>query len=250
MGEKGYSPLSMARNEGLSVNVAPFPAPVPRNALPRGLKYELVARSPGGVIVIDEDGNGEMFFSHPPPYIFNQQPPVCEVRHAVINEPSIYRKRRGKPSREERERRRLQKAKDRAAAAAETKAADQLQKEKAARVAEQNAAHRQVQISRSKAQKESLAAKKAAREKTYSEVVQTSPPPEPFAVSPKAAGKPENKVAARTISSVTAPPTSSPAAPPAGKPLIDEMPAVKAALEVKPECYVQTNVKLESKKLL
>ena len=99
-----------------------------------------------------------MFFSHPQLYSCNQQPPVCEVKRAVMYEPSL-RRRRGKPSREERERRRLQKAKDHEAASAATKAADQLQKEKTARVAEQNAAHRQVQISRSAAEKKERIAK-------------------------------------------------------------------------------------------
>ena len=165
-----YLLISMARIVGLSRNSGVFYPPPPR-----GLKYQLVGRCSGGVAVFDEEGNGEMFFSHPPLYSCNQQPPVCEVP---------FRRRRGKPSREERERRRLQKAKDRAAAAAAINAADQAQKEKAARVAEQNAAHRQAQISRSKAQKEFLAEKKAAREKTYSEAVNTSPPPKPLAESP------------------------------------------------------------------
>ena len=111
-----------------------------------------------------------MFFSHPLRYICNHQPPVYEVKHAVMNEHpnrrKRRRKRRGKPSSEERERRRQQKARDLAAAAAAINAADQLQKEKTARVTEQNAAHRQVQISRSKAQKEFLAAK-AARAKNF-----------------------------------------------------------------------------------
>ena len=210
----------MARNEGLSINAAPFP----REALPRGLKYELVARSPGGVIVIDEDGNGEMFFSHPPPYIFNQQPPVCEVRHAVINEPSIYRKRRGKPSREERERRRLQKAKDLAASAAAKKAAKELRKENAARAAEMNEAHRRTQISRRKAKKDKFLAAQEARAKTYSDAVKTSPPPASLAVPPKTAVKIGNKVTGQTTLSATVSTISS------------------------PESYVQTNVKLESTK--
>ena len=104
---KGYSLISMARIEGLSGNSGVFYPPPPR-----GLKYQLVGRCSGGVAVFDEEGNGEMFFSHPPPYSCNQQPPVCEVKHAVMYEPPFHR-RRGKPSREERERRRLQKAKDR-----------------------------------------------------------------------------------------------------------------------------------------
>ena len=234
MSGKGDSLISMDDNViGLGINLAPFP----RAALPRGMKYEIVVRSSDGVTVIDEGGFSQMFFSHPPSYICNHQPPVCEVKQRR-------RKRRGKPSREERDRRRLQKAKDLAAAAAATNAADQLRKEKAARVAEQNAAHRQVQISRSEAQKKSLAAKRAAHAKTYSEAVKTSPPPKPLAESPKIAVQLENKVAARTVLSVIAPPTSSPAAPSAGEPLMSEMPAVKAALEVKPESSAQTIVHL------
>ena len=76
----------------------------------------------------------------------------------MINESSAYRKRRGKPSREEKERRRLQKAKDLAASAAANKAAKELRKEKAARAAEKNKAHRQAQISTSKAKKEKFLA--------------------------------------------------------------------------------------------
>ena len=206
-GETGYSPISMARNEGLSSNATPYPTP--RAALPRGLKYELVARSPGGVIVIDEDGNGEMYYSHPPTSFCNQ-PTDCEVRHAVINEPSIYRKRRGKPSREEKERRRLQKAKDLAASAAAKKAAKELQKDNAARTAEMNEAHRQAQISRSKAKKEKFLAAEEARAKTYSDVVKTSPPPASLAVPPKTAVKTGNKVTGKTTLSATVSTISSP----------------------------------------
>jgi hypothetical protein len=51
----------MARIEGFSGNSGVFYPPPPR-----GLKYQLVGRCSGGVAVFDEEGNGEMFFSHAP----------------------------------------------------------------------------------------------------------------------------------------------------------------------------------------
>ena len=148
----------MAATKRLDPNAKAF------HRLPRGFRYAIVADfgNNDGVFVSDVYGHFNPFYSSPLRNICSQLPPTHEGKFpAGCMSPVHRRNKNRRRTATERKRREEQQAKDHASHAEETVALKKLTEQKAALAAKTAEDHRQMQISRSAAEKKERIAKKA-----------------------------------------------------------------------------------------